>query len=245
MTTENTARDDLKVELWNVADLVPYDKNAKRHPPEQVRILANAIREFGWRKGEAIEVCPHTGTIINGHGRRLAALDVGLKKVPVVVRNDLTLEQVKAYRLIDNKTADSSYDTDAIAEELAGLMTTEGFDLEMTMFFSEKELNMAMGDLDDMDMDALVDDIGSEVDRMGAETEQRISNESATRVKLTRIFGFADVSAADERAFRSLITMAEGYTGLEGREALVTFLKNDFLEMAKRYDNFAPGQVTS
>ena len=108
------------------SELVPYERNAKEHPQEQVEHIANSIKAFGFRSPI---VAWKDGTIINGHGRLLAAYKLGLEEVPVIYADDLTEEEANAFRLADNKTAESSWDEFLLADELADL-----FDFDMERF---------------------------------------------------------------------------------------------------------------
>lgn len=112
-------------------DLKPYPANAKRHPPEQVRHIANSIREFGFRQPIVVD---RNNVVVIGHGRLLAAHELGLETVPVVRADDLTEAQIKALRLADNKTNESDWDFTELEAELAELemdfdMSDFGFDL--------------------------------------------------------------------------------------------------------------------
>lgn len=117
------------------SELVPYERNAKEHPEKQIEHIANSIEAFGFRSPI---VAWKDGTIINGHGRLLAAIRLGLEEVPVIYADDLTEEEANAFRLADNKTAESSWDELLLADELADLfdfgMERFGFDL-----FEEEE----------------------------------------------------------------------------------------------------------
>lgn len=116
------------------SELVPYERNAKEHPQEQVEHIANSIKAFGFRSPI---VAWKDGTIISGHGRLLASYKLGLEEVPVIYADDLTEEEANALRLADNKTAESSWDEFLLADELADL-----FDFDMERFgfdLSEKE----------------------------------------------------------------------------------------------------------
>ena len=112
------------------AQLRPYKRNAKLHPPEQVERIAASIREFGFRQPIVVDV---DNVVIMGHGRLLAAKQLGLERVPVAVAADLSPAQVKALRLADNKTAESEWDLPALEVELAELpefdMSALGFDM--------------------------------------------------------------------------------------------------------------------
>lgn len=125
-----------------IKDLHPYKNNAKKHPKEQVEQIANSIKEFGFTQPVLID---ENNNVIAGHGRILGAKKAGLKSVPTVCLNDLTEEQIKAYRLVDNKLNESSWDYEMLDEELNSLfdidMSLFGFvlDIEMTKFEVERK----------------------------------------------------------------------------------------------------------
>src|SRR5436190_23793214 len=91
----------MKVTLWPLDKIIPFARNARKIPPQAVDKVAASIREFGWR--QPIVVDKH-GVIICGHTRLLAAQKLGLKEAPVHVADNLTPAQVRAYRLLDNRS---------------------------------------------------------------------------------------------------------------------------------------------
>ena len=115
----------------NPDDLIPYENNAKLHPPEQIDRLANGIKAFGWTQPIVID---KDNVIVIGHGRLMAAKQLHLEKVPVVMRDDLTDDEINACRLEDNKTNESDWDFEKLSVELAALdiagidMTQFGFE---------------------------------------------------------------------------------------------------------------------
>lgn len=134
-----------QVEWWEAAALTPYVANAKEHPPEQVKKLAKAIGEFGW---DVPIVVDEAGVILKGHGRRLAALELELVRVPVIVRRGLSEDEKRAIRLSDNKLAESDWIDHILASELQALQAVN-FDLELTGF-------------SDADFEALAKELGGE-----------------------------------------------------------------------------------
>ena len=108
----------MKVEYLHPDELIPYPGNAKTHPPEQVKHIANSIKTFGWQQPIVVD---KDKTVIIGHGRLMAAKELMLDSVPVVFAENLTEDQVKALRLADNKTNESPYDFTKLEEELAAL----------------------------------------------------------------------------------------------------------------------------
>lgn len=132
-----------KVEWLSPGELIPYPQNAKQHPAEQIRRIANGIKAFGWTQPIVVD---KDNVVVIGHGRLLASKELLLEKVPVVRRDDLTDEQIKALRLEDNKTNESTWDFDLLEKELAELaiegidMSLFGFDIPGDDFFPEKEV---------------------------------------------------------------------------------------------------------
>jgi hypothetical protein len=115
----------MKVEYLSPDELVPYGKNAKEHPPAQVERIANSIKRFGWQQPIVVD---RNKVVIIGHGRLAAAKLLNLEKVPVKFEDDLTDAQVKALRLADNKTNESDWSENLLAEELAEL-DIDGIDM--------------------------------------------------------------------------------------------------------------------
>ena len=120
----------MKIEYMSPEDLIPYEQNAKIHPPEQVEHIANSIKAFGWQQPIVID---KDNVVVIGHGRLLAAKSLMLDTVPVTRADELTEEQIKALRLADNKTNESPYDIGKLDLELAEL-SISGFDMEQFGF---------------------------------------------------------------------------------------------------------------
>lgn len=119
-----------KVEMWDIDKILPYALNSKKHPDEQIAKLASAMVEFGMDVPVVVDA---DGILIKGHARRAAAIKLGLKQFPVIVRTDLSPTQVKASRLADNRIAQSEWDNEMLALEL-GALDDIGFDLDLTGF---------------------------------------------------------------------------------------------------------------
>lgn len=113
--TTNKKDVELNIVYRNIKELKPYKKNAKKHPKEQVERIANSIKEFGFTQPVIID---SNNCVVAGHGRILGAKKAGLKQVPTVMLEDLTEEQIKAYRLVDNKLNESEWDRQTLKEEL-------------------------------------------------------------------------------------------------------------------------------
>jgi ParB-like chromosome segregation protein Spo0J len=91
----------MEVNLWPLGKITPYARNARKIPPQAVNKVAASIQEFGWRQPIVVD---RQGIIICGHTRLLAAQKLGLDKAPVHVADSLTSAQVRAYRLLDNRS---------------------------------------------------------------------------------------------------------------------------------------------
>ena len=101
-----------------LGDIVPYAKNAKKHDKTQIKNVAESIKQYGFVQPIVID---RDGVIVIGHCRALAAKQLGMTEVPCVCVDDLTPEQVDALRLVDNKSNESEWDFDLLADELAEL----------------------------------------------------------------------------------------------------------------------------
>ncbi len=120
-----------RIEMWSLARLRPYERNARTHSPEQVAQIAASIQEFGFTN--PILVGEDDG-IIAGHGRLAAAMDLGLTEVPVIVLGHLTAEQRRAYVLADNQLAlNAGWDMELLQQEIVGLNLAD-FDLSLLGF---------------------------------------------------------------------------------------------------------------
>lgn len=128
--TTNKKDVELNIVYRNIKELKPYKKNAKKHPKEQVERIANSIKEFGFFEHRAVAI-DSEDNVIEGHGRILAARKAGLTQVPTICLDDMTEEQIKAWRLIENKTAESSYDEAMISKEIEELLQS---DIDMEAF---------------------------------------------------------------------------------------------------------------
>ncbi|MGB1022093.1 MAG: ParB/Srx family N-terminal domain-containing protein [Synechococcus sp.] len=125
-----------RIEVWSIDKLVPYERNARTHSPEQVSQLAASIVEFGFVNPILVD---SDAGVIAGHGRLAAAKDLGLDEVPVVVLDHLSPTQRKAYVIADNKLAlNAGWDMSLLNEEIQGL-TDLDFDLSL-LGFSEAEI---------------------------------------------------------------------------------------------------------
>ena len=125
------------IEMRSTDSLIPYARNSRTHSKEQVSQIAASIKEFGFNAPIAID---SDGGIIAGHGRVLAAQQLKLKEVPVVVLDHLTEAQKKAYVIADNKLAlNADWDYEQLKIELEELKES---DLDLSLIgFNDKELS--------------------------------------------------------------------------------------------------------
>jgi DNA modification methylase len=121
----------LQTEWWPLEKPIPYARNSRVCPESAIAKVAGSLAEFGFRQPIVVD---ENDVIIAGHTRLLAAQRLGLAQVPVHVATDLSPEQVKAYRLMDNRSAqETSWDLDLLPLELSELAGLE-FDLSLTGF---------------------------------------------------------------------------------------------------------------
>jgi site-specific DNA-methyltransferase (adenine-specific) len=125
----------MDIVLKKLTDIRPYEKNPRKND-EAVKYVAESIKEFGFKVPIVID---KDGVIVAGHTRYKAAKKLNLKEVPCIVADDLTDEQIKAFRLADNKVAEKAeWDFELLGDELDDLFT-----FDMTLFgfdeFAEEE----------------------------------------------------------------------------------------------------------
>ena len=213
----------MKIEVWQIDKLKPYDGNAKIHDQAQVLKIAKSIEKFGWDQPIVVDAL---GFIIKGHGRRLAAIKLGLDKVPVLVRDDLTPDQVKAARIADNRVALSGIDTEMLQRELASI------DLEIEGIFDRKELDFMTSDLSTINPEAFTLDLENEIRERSSETEQKVIEVDEKEVKIGKALGFSMVSVKQEREIARFMAVIESQFNAGPQEAFVAFAK-EFAEKAK------------
>lgn len=135
-----------------LTELHPYANNPRINDAA-VEPVANSIREFGFK----VPIVAKTdGEIINGHTRYKAAQFLGLDTVPVIIADDLTDEQVQAFRLADNKVAEiADWDMEALEQELAEI---RDIDMDDFGFETPDEYDDVEPVDDDVDIDELMED---------------------------------------------------------------------------------------
>src|SRR5277367_5073168 len=137
-----TTGPNMTVETWPITSIRPYEANARKIPRSAVDKVSTSLKEFGWQ--QPIVVDKH-GVIVVGHVRRLAALQLGWTEAPVHVADKLTPAQIRAYRLIDNRShQEADWDLELLAPELAELNDLS-FDLSSTGF-NVHELDVLLRD---------------------------------------------------------------------------------------------------
>lgn len=134
--------------IWDIEDIHPYTNNPKEHPDEQVETIRSSIKNYGWDQEIVVD---GSGEIIKGHGRRLAALSLGLGEVPVTVRTDLSDAEKQAARIADNKSAESGWSDDLLESELRVL---DDADVDVLgLGFDDAEIDDLLGDDEDGEKD--------------------------------------------------------------------------------------------
>lgn len=128
----------MNVEYISVNALIPYERNTKIHDEKQINNIAESIDKYGFVQPLVID---KDNVVVIGHGRLLAAKKLKMKEVPCVCVDDLTEEQVKALRIVDNKTAlDTGFDFDVLPDELSELDLSDfDFDFGIDTFEFESE----------------------------------------------------------------------------------------------------------
>ena len=127
----------MNVRNISVKDLIPYERNTKKHDKTQINNVAESIKQYGFVQPIVID---KDNVVVIGHCRLLAAKQLKLKEVPCVCVEDLTEEQVKALRIVDNKSNESEWDFDILPDELAELDLSD-FDFDFGIDDGEEDFD--------------------------------------------------------------------------------------------------------
>ena len=126
----------LSIEYVDADSLVAYDRNSRTHSDQQVEQVARSIEKFGFTNPILID---DSGVIIAGHGRLMAAKNLGMDSVPTIKLSHLSDEERRAYVIADNKLAEQAgWDEDLLRLEM-GELESAGFDMSL-IGFDDKEL---------------------------------------------------------------------------------------------------------
>ena len=142
----------------NINEIKEYENNP-RNNDEAINAVANSIKEFGFKVPIIID---KNNTIVAGHTRLKAAKQLGIDKVPCLVADDLTEEQIKAFRLADNKVGEiATWDFEKLEEELMGIQS-----IDMSMF--EFDINFdVIPEEDDFDVEQVLEEIEEPITNYG------------------------------------------------------------------------------
>jgi len=131
----------MKIQEVNIDDIIPYAKNPRQND-EAIAKVASSLKEFGWRQPIVVD---KEMVVIAGHTRLGAARRLNYKKVPIHIATDLTENQIKAYRIADNRVGqEAKWDEDLLSLELKDLQL-DGYDLEQTGF-NDDELDALLAE---------------------------------------------------------------------------------------------------
>lgn len=135
----------MEIKNLNIDELIPYEKNPRKND-DAVQYVAESIKQFGFKVPIIID---KNNVIVAGHTRLKAAKELGLKQVPCIVADDLTDEQIKAFRLADNKVSEkSSWDLNLLGDELKDLQNLD-IDFDLTdLGFGNFEISMLVDDME-------------------------------------------------------------------------------------------------
>jgi len=136
----------MEITLMAIETITPYARNARKIPQQAVDKVAASIKEFGWRQPVVVD---GEGVIVCGHTRWLAAQKLGLRQVPVHTASNLTPAQIKAYRLMDNRShQETDWDFELLTTELLELRDLD-LDLDLTGFDAREIDSLLFGAEDD------------------------------------------------------------------------------------------------
>ena len=139
------------IEWLEPSELIPYEANAKLHSAKNVANIANSIKRYGWQQNITIT---KDKVIIIGHGRQLAALQLGVKCPCKVIEDDLTEDDIRELRIADNLTHDGEYDWETMSDEISRFgLEFEGFDFDLGDELGEEDMTDGPSEVEEDDYD--------------------------------------------------------------------------------------------
>ena len=154
---------ELKIEYKTTKELIPYEKNP-RNNKNAIDKVAASIKEFGFNNPIIID---SNDVIIAGHTRLLAAKKIGIEEVPTVQVGDLSEEQIRAFRIADNKVAEiAERNIEMLTDELEDLQSMS-YDIELTGFDMSEFKGMTTKEEDDFDVSEALHDTKEPLTRLG------------------------------------------------------------------------------
>lgn len=116
----------MKTEMIKVGEVIPYERNAKKHDERQIKNVMESIKQFGFVQPIVID---KDNVLIIGHCRLIAAKRLKMREVSAIRVDELTQEQVDKLRLLDNKLNESEWDFDLLLEDIPAF-DWDGFDID-------------------------------------------------------------------------------------------------------------------
>ncbi len=156
-----------RIEVWSIERLIPYARNPRTHSDEQIGQLGASMRENGFVNPVLVD---QLGNVIAGHGRILAAQNIGLTELPVIMLDHLTETQAQAFRIADNRIAENGGWNEIILQAELAALAAERVDLT-SLGFAELELKAILDEVESqgepVDDDAAPDPPTHPVTRIG------------------------------------------------------------------------------
>lgn len=178
-------------------ELIPYENNAKLHPPSQVEEICAQILSVGWDQPIVID---KDKVIAKGHGRRLAAIKLGLKHVPCII-SDAPADALRTARLADNKVSEGLWDDEKLKRELEAIGDIGAEHLALTGFTVDDlkalDLKHNWNPAPDDDEDDDVNNTEENLDGIIATIKVRCPQESLLEVKTAVINAVNGLSIPD------------------------------------------------
>lgn len=222
-------RVEQKMVFMNPKDLIPYEKNVKKHPQSHINVLKALMTKYGFSTGNAIQVDRNL-VIIAGHGRREAAVQLELERVPVIVRGDLTDDEVKRWRIEENKSVGLDYDVVMMKEEIAELL--EG-SADPLLGFDDREWSVLTDDLTaGFDTETIISDLEEEMAESQRQHDETIREAKANDVSVTDLLGFKRVPADQQRKFANFMAEIEFRAKKSGLDAFLELIDRCDLDLA-------------
>ncbi|MBV6634383.1 MAG: ParB N-terminal domain-containing protein [Mameliella sp.] len=219
MDTPDFELDDLPVRMVDVDWLKPAPNNNKDHTPATTAKLARSMEKLGQITPV---ICDKEGVLIAGHGRALAAKELGWPKIKCVIL-PVDAETARKMRIADNLVSNQAYNQDALLKELAdlGIAGEESLSELVADDRMVDNLLTAMDPIAEMDRDSIVTDIETAVSEYAEETDEHMHEVEEKDVAIKAIFEFGKLKPREARRLNVFMAMLKGKHGNDAKEALL------------------------
>lgn len=212
---------ELRVQAIDIDLLQDAENNNKNHPPESVARLAKSMDKLGQIQPV---ICDKDYILIAGHGRVMAAKQLGWVKIKTIVLK-VDHRTAREMRIADNLMTSQDYNEEALLKEISDLGIAEDLDTYIDDQRFRDILTVAIDPAGEMSTESIIDDIDSAVSDFAEETDRLMDEVEGKDVPMKSLVGFSAVRPRDARRISVFMAMLEGQYGEDKQAAFMSHVE--------------------